>query len=258
MTAQVREKLIYNGLTVGMATEPLKSFLQSTGTESLFVPPHTANWRGYIGEWLIENDQLFLLGLNGLIKGNKEINMNFFFPNTEKVFAEWFSGTIRVPHGEMIHYVHSGYESQYERDLYLDVKNGIIISSRLIENNDSHIETDEDYEVALKAMDDYFKRKERPKPQMPLSIIAAALLFIAILNLPIGYYTFMRIAVTALSLYLGYIEINRQQKTWLVFYFASAIVFNPLVPIYLKNRGAWMPIDIAFGILFIFSSLRKP
>ena len=68
----------------------------------------------------------------------------------------------------------------------------------------------------------------------------------------------MRIAATGIAVYLAYLEAHREQKIWLVFYIASAILFNPLLPIYLKNRGDWMPIDIVFGLLFIISSFIKP
>ena len=134
MTAQIQEILLYNGKTVGMASEPLDSYLNLVYDKPPFIAPHTANWRGYLGKWLIEDDQLFIIGLQGLIKGDVEINMNYLFPDSEKVFAEWYTGTIRIPQGELLNYLHSGYESKYERDLYLDLIKGRVVNSRLVEN----------------------------------------------------------------------------------------------------------------------------
>ena len=56
------------------------------------------------------------------------------FPDQDKVFAEWFTGNIRIPQGEMLGYKHSGYESIYERDLYLDLVSGKVVNSWLVEN----------------------------------------------------------------------------------------------------------------------------
>ena len=56
MTAQCRERLIYNGEEYYLATEPLAPYLVSHKIR--FTAPHTACWRGYIGSWLIEDNKL--------------------------------------------------------------------------------------------------------------------------------------------------------------------------------------------------------
>ena len=84
-------------------------------------------------------------------------------------------------------------------------------------------------------------------------LIAALLLFIAVFHLPYGYYTFMKIAVTCIALYNAYESRNDVQKLWLIFFIAAAIVFNPLIPIYLGHRSIWMSIDILFALLFLIS-----
>lgn len=62
MTAQCRERLIYNGEEYYLATEPLASYLIKHDIR--FIAPHTACWRGYIGSWLIEDNKLYLVDLN--------------------------------------------------------------------------------------------------------------------------------------------------------------------------------------------------
>jgi len=78
-----------------------------------------------------------LIGLEGYLRTSEseytEIDMNYFFPDQKQVFAEWFCGEIRVPLGKEIHYVHMGYESMYERDLIIHIKEGVVI--RRIEIN---------------------------------------------------------------------------------------------------------------------------
>ena len=41
---------------------------------------------------------------------------------------------------------------------------------------------------------------------------------------------------------------------WVITFGLIAIVFNPLIPIYLNDKSAWMPIDIIGGIIFVIKS----
>ena len=91
-----------------------------------------------------------------------------------------------------------------------------------------------------------------------VAIIAAALLFVAVLNLPIGYYTFMRIEVTIGSILLIRQEIGKGINTWVILFGIIAILFNPILPIYLGSKSSWMPIDIIAGATFlIFTFTNK-
>ena len=85
-------------------------------------------------------------------------------------------------------------------------------------------------------------------------LICAGLLFLAIVKLPIGYYTFLRIVVTigAVAVVIDENEIN----FWTIIFGIIAILFNPILPIYLNNKSAWMPIDLICGILFIFKAFN--
>lgn len=89
MTAQCRERLIYNGEEYYLATEPLASYLIKYDIR--FIAPHTACWRGYIGSWLIEDNKLYLVDLKANIsEGNKkfgadkEVGLDFYFPDKQK------------------------------------------------------------------------------------------------------------------------------------------------------------------------------
>ena len=142
MTAQFREKLTYNGKEYGLATEPLEPYLDEHGFK--FYAWCTACWRGYKGSWIIENDKLYLVGFHGWVLessgencGSSCVDMNYLFPGQEKVFAEWFSGELRIPHGEMLQYYHMGYASVYEKELYLEFKNGCLVGQREIVNSGS-------------------------------------------------------------------------------------------------------------------------
>ena len=144
MTAQICEKLIYKGDEYKLTVEPLYPYLENKGIK--FISPSTACWRGYVASWLIEDDKLYLTDLKAyLLKegfGNdyvcksdcKEVGLDYLFPNQEKVFADWFSGLLRIPHGKLIRYVHMGYGSIYEKELYIRFVNGKYVSFREVDN----------------------------------------------------------------------------------------------------------------------------
>jgi len=138
MTAQSMETIFIDGKKHFMASEPFGQYLMSITEAPDFYPPNTACWRGYTGTWKIEDDRLYLVSLNGYIKTQEKeyqgIDMNYFFPHQKSVFAEWFSGEIRIPEGKMVQYIHMGYESLYEKDLLLKIEKGIIVNRLIVEN----------------------------------------------------------------------------------------------------------------------------
>jgi len=134
MTAQLMETLYYKGEKFGMATEPLKEYLQ-TRSDIKFLPRiESWCWRQYVGEWEIKNGKLYLIELHGMLAGPKKFTVDSLFPGRKTAFAHWFSGEIRVPQGEMIEYVHLGYESIYERDLFLAFEKGLLIGEHVMDN----------------------------------------------------------------------------------------------------------------------------
>jgi hypothetical protein len=137
MTAQIGESILYNGEEHWMASEPLNQYLQTRNDIEL-VSNSSACWRGYYGDWEIFDDQLYLIGLKAYIKGYREVGLNYFFPQKQVVFANWFSGEIRIPQGEMLDYVHYGYASLYEKDLFLVFNNGKLISKYEVDNSDEY------------------------------------------------------------------------------------------------------------------------
>lgn len=87
-----------------------------------------------------------------------------------------------------------------------------------------------------------------------LLLICAGLMFIGIINLPIGYYTLLRIIVTIGSVAVVVSEYEKGLNFWVITFGLIAILFNPLIPIYLNEKSAWIPIDIIGGIIFVIKS----
>lgn len=139
MTAQAMEKIFINGREHSMASEPLVSYFKMLKKKPIFIFPSSACWRGYYGTWEIKDDKLYLIAFEGYTSNLSErkyweVGMDFIFPNQKIVFAEWFSGEIRVPLGDMLDYVHGGYLSSFEKDMFLEFKNGELIGQRTVDN----------------------------------------------------------------------------------------------------------------------------
>ena len=62
MTAQVPETLIYKNKVLAMTCTPLDEYLKNKNIslDKYNKSWDSALWRGYIGTWEIENNQLFL------------------------------------------------------------------------------------------------------------------------------------------------------------------------------------------------------
>ena len=90
-----------------------------------------------------------------------------------------------------------------------------------------------------------------------LLLICTGLLILALLDLPIGYYTFLRIVVTIGAVAVVVIELENGINFWIIAFGLIAILFNPLIPVYLGDKSTWMPIDLITAILFGIKSFNN-
>lgn len=85
-----------------------------------------------------------------------------------------------------------------------------------------------------------------------LWLIPIALLVIATVRLPYGYYTLMRIVVCEFAGYFAYVAWEEKvsaSRSWAIVFGLIAVLFNPIVPVYLK-RAVWFDLDIGVAIIF--------
>ncbi len=138
MTAQFSERLRYEGQDLSMFTNPLSQFFALGGANPGFESNCTALWRGYVGSWEIIDARLYLTAISGKLKDGGEASLASVFPDyPDRVFAHWFSGQIRIPRGERIKYVHQGYDSQFERDLLLNLEHGVVKNTHMRHNGEA-------------------------------------------------------------------------------------------------------------------------
>ena len=87
-------------------------------------------------------------------------------------------------------------------------------------------------------------------PMKYLLSLCIVLLLLCMGDLPIGYYTFVRIIITIGAVCIIVNEPVKDLNFWRVAFGLIAIVFNPIIPVYLHDKAIWMPIDIIAAILF--------
>lgn len=110
----------------------------------------TSNWYGYTAHWEMREGWLYLTGIktepydevhqrHSSLFLNADTLRHIFSPyyNAEQkaICARWISGELRAGKGKMIRYSHAGFDRNLEIELFMDVKNGQIIRTRLYHNH---------------------------------------------------------------------------------------------------------------------------
>lgn len=135
MTAQASEVLIYKGESLTMCSTPLDVYLENIGRPIRFQGLSTACWRGYVASWEVVADRLYITDISAIFDDGRDVSLEDLFPGyPEGAFAHWFTGEVRCPQGRQLKYVHMGFSSQFERDLFLTFKAGVLTSERTVVN----------------------------------------------------------------------------------------------------------------------------
>ena len=95
-------------------------------------------------------------------------------------------------------------------------------------------------------------KKRKITVDIAIKLCVIILLVISFSRLPYGYYTLLRLTVTGSAIYFAYKYYEEKKIIWVWIFGIIAVLFNPLVPIYLQ-RGTWMVIDILTSIIYLIS-----
>ena len=95
------------------------------------------------------------------------------------------------------------------------------------------------------------------KALLSLPLISAILLVVGCFHLPIGYYTFLRIVVCFVSLILLFYFKNNSINYRHIINGLVAILFNPIIPIYLHSKTTWLVIDVIVAMWFVVEFVGK-
>lgn len=84
-----------------------------------------------------------------------------------------------------------------------------------------------------------------------LLLSCAGFLLVGIADLPIGYYTFLRILVTIGALAVLFNDYEGKITGSIILFCLIVVVFNPLMPVYLYDKGIWIVIDLVTAVIFL-------
>ena len=105
----------------------------------------TANWEGYTAYWEVQQSHLYLHHLEVCVydkQKKEEYSLTYQPDQLKKVFqpyyqngkicARWFNGELRAGKGELVRYVHSGFDRNLETEQVMVLQHGRIESCRII------------------------------------------------------------------------------------------------------------------------------
>lgn len=144
-TGQIPDRLIYQGDALLLFANPLQQLEGfDTSMENLFREKaqdasfSTACWRGYVAQWMLIDNQLFLDNIYSCDNDDIAADLNKLFGSrciNGRVKADWVNGEIISPQGKCLYYVHDGYESFYEREIGFTFRNGILMDTKHYDNS---------------------------------------------------------------------------------------------------------------------------
>lgn len=138
MTTQIPDVLVLDGEKHDMASLPLEEYRRKRGVQfPTLRPTCSALWRGYIATWELCENRLYLVDIDTTAFSELDLKLHDFFPDCgPRVFARWYSETLRVPQGEIIQHIHGGKcGGIHEQDLNLRFRRGMLVH-REVEKNE--------------------------------------------------------------------------------------------------------------------------
>jgi hypothetical protein len=133
-TAQISDILWWNGkkymlYSVPLFKKPGFKAIQNNlfgGKKGSFS---TGCWRGQKAEWIIINNELYLKNILSCDYENDGIKadlQSLFGAECKNgmVKASWVTDTLILPIGKLMHYVHDGFGSIYEKEIFLSIHQG--------------------------------------------------------------------------------------------------------------------------------------
>ncbi|WP_420122989.1 hypothetical protein [Nakamurella sp.] len=130
MTSQTPDTIHLDGESWLLLATPLDQYLAEAGLREWFVAPNTANWRGYVAGWRVdEGGRLFLDEITATVRGpGSEIRTVRGSAVLRGVSlpmpATFVSGRFRAARGDQMSHVHSGFDSSWAEEMLLDVDRG--------------------------------------------------------------------------------------------------------------------------------------
>lgn len=88
-----------------------------------------------------------------------------------------------------------------------------------------------------------------------IKVILSILLLLCLINMPYGYYQFVRFAAMIGFAYLAYSANEQSNRNEVFVYIVLALLFQPFIKIAL-GRTIWNIVDLIVGIGLVISSIK--
>ena len=144
-TAQFGEILYVDTTRFSMRACPLDRFEQFDQFKKKYPRMSTdyctALWRGYIGHWQLQDNKLYLdsiqIGYDSdtakVIAANEPL-FDAHKTADGRVLAGWYSDEVSVTSGNLVYYVHMGFESVFEHEDIYTISNGVVTGVKHYDN----------------------------------------------------------------------------------------------------------------------------
>jgi len=124
MTVQIQDSLSLEGTPASLACDMeiaehprIRRLSDEEAAESSGWVFSTNCHRNFLASWAILDGKLHLIRVEGIYE----------LIGDGSLFADWYSGTLLVPTGKIVRRPAIGYSSTHERELCIEVKNGVVI-----------------------------------------------------------------------------------------------------------------------------------
>lgn len=86
-------------------------------------------------------------------------------------------------------------------------------------------------------------------------LIAAALSLFGVVNLPYGYYMFLRLAVCVTAIAAGLVLVQRRDSKFALMAWALALLYNPVFRVAL-DKDTWRLVNLVTAVVLVMAALR--
>lgn len=146
-TGQSGDILIWKGRQYLLYSDPLYTYPGYGLIEGrIFGDQHpessTGCVRGYIAEWQIANDSLFLTNIYACYDCGIKASLNNLFSGmvkSNRVYAGWVNQVLLVPDGKLLFYGNIGFSAIHETEYELTINKGMLVGQKMYDNSATHI-----------------------------------------------------------------------------------------------------------------------